>query len=152
MDLSDSFIYNSFIEKTLLVLTGYFSKLPDIVVVYLFGSIAKNMYRKHSDVDIAILFSEKMSLVDRFNLKLQIASELEDLLDKKIDVVDLECADAFFIHKIMEERILVYEKDIKMRVEFEVRSRKEFFDRHRFYKLYHTRAMKRLEEMGKYVR
>jgi len=134
-------------EKIILELTQYFNKSENVNTVYLFGSTAKNKDRKHSDVDIAVLFAGEMNTIDRFEKKLQFAAELEDVLNRKVDVVDLESADPFFIHKIMEEKILIYDKNVERRVEFEVKSRKDFFDRQNFYNLYHECSMKRLEGM-----
>ena len=125
----------------------YFNSMKNISAVYLFGSVAKNKNRKDSDIDIAVLFSEGMDMVERFDEKLRIASELESIFHTKVDVIDLESADLFFVHKIMEEKILIVDMEVNRRVKFEVAQRRNFFDRQYFYKLYHECAMKRLEEM-----
>lgn len=134
-------------EKVIKTLAEYFKDIENAEAVYLFGSFAKNKDRKHSDIDIAVLFSAEMNIIDRFEQKLRFVSELEDIFHKKVDVVDLDSADPFFVHKIMEEKILVYNKNIERRVDFEVKSRKDFFDRQKFYNLYHECSMRRLEGM-----
>jgi len=77
--------------KDLLIkkLTAYFSDQDDIETVYLFGSIVKGKNRRGSDVDIAVLFSEGMPLLERFERKLEIAGELEEMLGTEADVIDL---------------------------------------------------------------
>lgn len=123
----------------------YFIHRQDVCTAYLFGSLVKGKCRRHSDVDVAVLFSSGMSVIDRFERKLEVAVELEDLLSLPVDVVDLESADPYFIHQVMLNKILVVDKDVNRRVGFEVRSRKVFFDRKHFYDLYHSQALRRLE-------
>ncbi|MGI6537949.1 MAG: hypothetical protein ACOX22_06375 [Caldicoprobacterales bacterium] len=67
-------------------------------------------------------------------------------MKKKIDVVDLENADLYFIHQIMQNKKLIIDNDIHRRVAFEVAKRREYFDRKPFYDLYHNQALKRLDE------
>lgn len=126
---------------------AFFEKTSSVTVVYLFGSVAKSKNRARSDVDLALLFADGMNELERFDAKLSFANELEDELNMKVDIVDLNSADVFFIHRVMLEKELVLDKNSRQRVEFEVRKRKEFFDRQRFFTLYHKQAMKRLEEM-----
>ncbi|HOJ12289.1 MAG TPA: nucleotidyltransferase domain-containing protein [Clostridiales bacterium] len=134
-------------EMVIQTLAEYFSNIENTDAVYLFGSFAKNKDRKHSDIDIAVLFSVEMNIVERFEKKLRIASELEDIFHRKVDIVDLESADSFFVHKIMEEKVLIYNINVERRVVFEVKKRKDFFDRQKFYNLYNECSMKRLEGM-----
>ena len=124
----------------------YFRTVKDISAVYLFGSLVKGKARKNSDIDIAVLFTKGIPLLQRFERKLEIANDLEDLFEKKIDVVDLENADLYFIHQIMQNKKLIIDNDIHRRVAFEVAERREYFDRKPFYDLYHNQALKRLDE------
>lgn len=127
-------------------LKNYFSASDAIDSVYLFGSTAKNKQRPNSDIDIAVLFGDDLSELDRFDRKLNIASELEDLLGSPVDIVDLRTSDPYFIHQIMLNKELIYDMNTNARVAFEVEARREYFDRIPFYELYHKQAMKRLEE------
>lgn len=131
------------------IIKEYFINREDISTVYLFGSVAKNRATKGSDVDIAILFTEDLPLLDRFDRKLEIANDLEDLLKLKIDVVDLETADPYFIHQVMLGKEIILDKNTERRVSFEVKKREEYFDRKYFYDLYYNQALKRLEEKGR---
>jgi hypothetical protein len=65
-----------------------------------------------------------------------------------VDIVDLYEADLFFIHQIMKGKILIVDYDPAYRVEFEVKYRREFFDRQPFYALYHQQALSRLGRRG----
>jgi predicted nucleotidyltransferase len=126
-------------------LKAYFDHKDNICIVYLFGSVVKGKNRKNSDVDVGILFSEDMDIIERFGLKLEIACELEDLLGTKVDIVDLNSAVPYFIHQVLLNKLVIFEANIHRRVEFEVKSRREYFDMLPFYKLYHSQAMERLE-------
>lgn len=134
-------------DKDLLIkkLTAYFSDQDDIDIVYLFGSVAKGKERGSSDVDIAVLFSEGMPLLEKFERKLEIAGELEEMLGTEADVIDLEEADIYFVRQVMLNKKLLIDKNVHRRVKFEVNSRRIFFDMKPFYDMYHEQALKRLE-------
>lgn len=125
----------------------YFEQESDVCAVYLFGSVAKNKSRSSSDVDLAVLFMPETDDFARFDRKLRFAADLEELLLRKVDVVDLNSADDFFVHQVMLNKQLIVERDRRQRVAFEVNRRKCFFDRQPFYDLYHAQAMRRLKEL-----
>lgn len=133
-------------EQILKELKRYFEDHPSVIAVYLFGSFAKNKQRPHSDLDIGILFKEELGLYERFEEKLAVSGELEDKLKMKIDVVDLVETDPYFVHQVLTSKILIVDRCPSRRVAFEVRSRRTYFDRQPFYRLYHREALKRLEE------
>lgn len=118
----------------------------EVAAVYLFGSYVKGKNRSGSDADIGILYPEGISSVERFERNLDYAVELEETLNIPVDIVDVERADAFFLHQLMLNKIIVLDKEPHRRVEFEVKRRREFFDNKKFYDLYHQQALKRLEE------
>ena len=123
-------------------LNSYFTGQQYITAVYVFGSTVKGKNRGDSDLDLAVLFEPGPDPLRRFDAKLQMTLELEDLLKTKVDVVDLRSADLFFIHQVMLHKLLVFDKKTNDRVAFEVKSRREFFDRQHFYDLYHGRPEK----------
>lgn len=125
---------------------SYFSAQDDIYAVYLFGSQAKGTSRATSDFDFAVLFREGLDPYRRFQLKLQGANDLEDLLESKVDLVDLRSADLYFIHQIMLNKVLLYEQAKSKRVAFEVEYRKRYFDHVPILKQYHEQVRKRLAE------
>ena len=135
-------------NKNLIIkeINKYFADKKNISTIYLFGSFAKNFNRKDSDIDIAVLFKKNLGEHERFNLVLEFALELENILGKKIDIIDIENADPFFIHQIMLDKIIVIDNDTERRVSFEVDKRRTFFDMQPFYELYYTQSIKRLKE------
>jgi predicted nucleotidyltransferase len=77
----------------------YFDNLESISAAYLFGSVAKDRAQPNSDIDVAVLFLNDMDMFDRFEHKLGITSELEDMFSREVDVVDLGSADPFLFTK-----------------------------------------------------
>lgn len=138
---------NLSLENLLFIISNYFEKQSDVTTVYLFGSSAKGKHRAHSDVDIAVLFAENMNVLERFERKLQIANQLEKMMQIKVDVVDLESVDAYFAHQILIHKHILKDKNLGRRVDFEVRMRRTYFDMQPFYELYHKQALSRLERM-----
>jgi predicted nucleotidyltransferase len=132
-------------NQVLAKITPYFKDKPAVVAVYLFGSLVKNRQNKQSDIDLAILFHSELSILHKFNERLTIAGDLEDLLDTAVDVVDLDQATPYFFHQMMLAKELIVDCAPSVRVTFEVQRRKHFFDMMPFYKMYHGEALRRLE-------
>jgi len=65
-----------------------FSKKWDIQELSLFGSILREDFSPESDIDILISFNPK-SNIDLFDLVI-IQNELQNLFDRKIDVIEKE--------------------------------------------------------------
>ena len=63
----------------------------------IFGSFARGDTKKNSDIDILVEFSKEKSLLDLVGLKL----DLEDILKRKVDVVEYST-----IHPLLKNRIL----------------------------------------------
>jgi len=124
----------------------YFFDKNNVSTVYLFGSFAKNFTQKDSDIDIAVLFNNNLDKLVRFNHILEFALDLENIIGKKIDIIDIENADPFFIHQIMLGKIIIIDKDTERRVSFEVEKRRTFFDLQPFYESYYKQSIKRLEK------
>jgi len=139
-------------EMLIAKIRSYFSANDDTYAVYLFGSQAKGTSRPTSDFDLAVLFKEGFETYRRFQMKLQMTNDLEDLLESKVDLVDLRSADLYFIHQIMLHKMLLYEQAKNKRVAFEVDYRKRYFDHMPILKQYHEQVRKRLLERRAKVR
>jgi len=131
-------------EVLLKTIQDYFRDRDDIYAVYLFGSRAKGTARPASDLDLAVLFKEGLDPHRRFQIKLEITNDLEDLLGSKVDLVDLRSADLFFIHQVMRNKVVLHERDKSSRIAFEVDYRKRYFDHMPILEQYHRQARKRL--------
>jgi len=93
---------NSELDKLRLKIVEILKK-NNIKKAGIFGSYARGDFKKNSDIDILIMPSKDMSLLDISGLKI----ELEDNLNKKVDLVSYN-----YIHPMLKEKILKSEVKI----------------------------------------
>ena len=108
-------------------LTEYLAAQPDVIVAYLFGSRVTGRARAESDVDVAVLLNEEDSAA-RFERRLQMMVEVSRVCAREADVIVLNDAPLILQHQVLKHGRLLYERDRRARVEFEVLSRKIYFD------------------------
>ena len=109
-------------------ITSYLRETPvPFDCAWLFGSFARNQQRQDSDVDIAVLFPADVpaGLTGPWTV---MRSDLERLLRRDVDLVDLRKAPVDLVHRVLKEGQLLVERDAAARVRFEVKSRNEYFD------------------------
>jgi predicted nucleotidyltransferase len=100
---------------------------PEFAAVYLFGSTARGEQRPDSDVDVAVIRREPAQHpLERLHADL--AGALERIVDRPVEVVDLEHAPVDLVHRILTDAVLVHESDRSKRIAVETRRRAEYFD------------------------
>jgi len=124
------------VVKTLNRLNEIGYSLPEeTVAIYLFGSSITGRLRVESDIDIAILPSYKTTNDERLVLISKVESIITKLLGEKnirrgVNIVNLR--DRFLAltlqYRIITEGLLLYEKEIQERIEFENAVKREYFD------------------------
>ena len=72
----------------------------------IFGSSVKGEMREDSDIDILVEFKGEKSLLDLAGLKI----ELEELLERKVDVLTYNSLHPLLKDKILSEQEIIYEK------------------------------------------
>lgn len=110
----------------------YFSADGNVTAVYLFGSQAKGKATAKSDIDLAVLLREKPG----YDYRLRVMSELAGLLKTEVDVLVLDQCGILMQRQVLKHGIVLYERDRRARIAFEIRSRKMYFDflpAHRLY-------------------
>ena len=70
----------------------------------IFGSVAKGEATSKSDIDILVELGDKISLLEFVVIKY----ELEDLLGKKVDLVEYQALKERLKQKVMAEEIRIY--------------------------------------------
>lgn len=109
-------------------LAGYFARTKTpFVCAYLFGSEARGEARPGSDVDVAVLFPAGCS-TGLVGPATSIRGDLERLLRRTVDLVDMRNAPVDLIHRILRDGHLLADRDLRERVSFEVQARNEYFD------------------------
>ncbi|MGM0806881.1 MAG: type VII toxin-antitoxin system MntA family adenylyltransferase antitoxin [Bacillota bacterium] len=119
---------------------SFLSEKLDPYLIVVFGSTAKGIDRVDSDLDIAYLSDHKIEKYDRFIL----GQELAALINKDVDLVDLNQASTVFAAQIIQSGKTILCKDNKRRMGFEMKTLKMYA------KLNEEReiVMKRIEESG----
>ena len=98
--------------------------LPDVRVVYLYGSRASGGVWAESDVDVAVLPARPLAPDVRWDL----ASRLADALRADVDLVDLRTSSAVMRHQVITTGRLLYERDAAERQRFELGAFNAYFD------------------------
>jgi len=106
--LTNSRLQSEFLEsKEIKTIKKYFKSQP-IEKAWIFGSFATGKNNSNSDIDILVRFSENhnLDLLDYIGLNL----ELEDLLKRKVDLVQEGKLLSKIEKSVEQEQILIYEK------------------------------------------
>jgi uncharacterized protein len=111
--------------------------LPNILqsrpvqLAYLYGSVAEGCATPLSDVDIALVLESDCGFdaYHRFLLELEIEVEIEKICGiQQTDVRSINHAPLKVRGQVVSQGLLIYSKDEKFRISFEVFTRKSYFD------------------------
>lgn len=122
----------------------YFAADPNVVAVYLFGSHAKGRAGAGSDIDLAVLLREK----PEYDYRLRVMCELADLLKTEVDALILDQCGILMQRQVLKYGIVLFERDRRPRIAFEIRSRKLYFDFLPAHRLYVRKLEERLLKGG----
>jgi len=75
-----------------------------IIKAYVFGSFAREEDTEQSDVDFLIEFNKDFDMIEFFRLK----SRLEEILTRKVDIVETKSINPIFKDSILKDTILLY--------------------------------------------
>lgn len=129
-------------------LSGYFVGRAEVIAAYLFGSQAKGKAAADSDVDVAILLNPDFDLHEHFMYRIERMVELEQLCRRPVDVAILNQAPLVLLNQVLRYGRLVYERDHRQRVAFEVRSRQAYYDFQPLLALLHRALARQIKEVG----
>jgi predicted nucleotidyltransferase len=107
------------------VVRGQALSYPPILAVYLFGSQSTGKAKPESDLDLAILLQPGQE--KDFPL-LELAVSLERTLGRRVDLVILNRAGELLKYQVRRNGRLLFERDPRLRKQFEIRGRKSFED------------------------
>ena len=92
------------------------------IVIYLFGSAARNELRKDSDIDIAFLTDNDIDSYECF-MK---AQELADIFKRDVDLINLNTSSTVFKAQVVGTGKRIYCSDDTKRMYFEMRTFKSY--------------------------
>ena len=93
---------------------------PDAQAIYLFGSYGTESEWPESDVDIALLLSPRQAKAARLLAMSDLSVELEALLKKEVDLVNLRCVPTVLQKEIIAADRRIYQADEYAANEFEM--------------------------------
>lgn len=99
-----------------------------ILAIFLFGSQVKGKTNKYSDIDIGILFDEKIKKENYTDTQISIITNLTDRLNKEVDVIILNKASLFLKYYILKDGVKIYERAGREEHNFEAISILQYFD------------------------
>lgn len=116
---------------------------PSVIACYIFGSRVNNNEDKTSDLDVAIVVSDR-----KYYQELDILPQISKIsFPKEVDlsVVDLTVS-PLFLYQIISKGICIYEKSKFERVEFESKVQRIYFDTQHMRDIYHLSLEKSFRE------
>lgn len=100
--------YNKPMEKSQLIdILGTFFKSKPVNKAYIFGSVARGEQRPDSDLDIVVELDRSKPIGLEF---IQLQLELEELLNKKVDLLTEKSISKHISPFIEKDKVLIYEK------------------------------------------
>lgn len=106
----------------------YFNKRKEVAAVYLYGSQARGEAKKTSDVDLAVLVTDKRKYRGFGIPQVVFAQDLTKITGGKVEVNDLEAVSVDFAHRVLTEGKLLASNNEKARIDFEERVLRTYFD------------------------
>ncbi|MDI3480937.1 MAG: uncharacterized protein PWQ97_592 [Tepidanaerobacteraceae bacterium] len=97
-------------------LIEYFKKDPNILLVTVFGSLIENDFlEKISDIDIAILFENNITLMD----EARIMDEMSEIIGfENVDLLNLNKANFILRYNAVIKGRIIYERDRRITEDF----------------------------------
>lgn len=126
----------------------YLAQQPNLVLAYLFGSVARGQATPLSDIDIAILLDASLNEEQRLNAHLDVAVAVAARLGEKAQVTLLNNASLLLAYNVMRDGILLYKRTEAERVAFVVRAMKLYFDFKPALEFQQQKLLERIEEHG----
>lgn len=104
----------------------YFEKKPEALTVFLYGSWARERQTIQSDVDVAVFFAREA--IPNWEAQLRIKADLENLLNKTVDLIVLNKASPILKHQVFRYGKRLLQRDTKSFNRFWVQSLNEYDD------------------------
>jgi predicted nucleotidyltransferase len=121
-----------------------------LLVVYVFGSFARNQERPKSDIDLAFLVDQASYRKDTFEATVpvhMIAGKMGMKLDRVVDVTILNSASLEMAYEIITTGHLLFESDVELRLQYEIKIKGMYFDFQPFLSELRVRKMAKLGPM-----
>ena len=113
------------LDKNQIEKIAAFARLyPVISAIYLFGSHASGYEKSKSDIDLGVLFNEDVDGFKRIDLE----TEISNLLKKNVDFVDMKKSSPFVCHQIYKHGKPLYHDGSDFPFIFRANSIRDYLD------------------------
>jgi uncharacterized protein len=126
----------------------YFSRQPDVIVAYLFGSVARGQETRLSDVDIAVLLDPTAETEADLDRQITLLTDLTQLAELEVQLTLLNDVPPLLAYEVIREGILLHQRSGAERVAFQVKAMKEYFDIQPMLAFYNDVLRQRIREDG----
>lgn len=132
-------------EKSKQEMARIFRLKEGVLAVYLFGSQITGFSNKESDLDLAVLISDKKKISVRDLLKLLLANNSNLSTNLHLSLIDMETS-PLFLYQIVKNGFCVYEKEPYERIKFESRVLSLYYDNEHLRNIYHYYLQRSFKE------
>ncbi len=129
-------------------ISAYFVSQVDVVAAYLFGSAARGQADRLSDVDIAVLFDAHLRAEESVERQLRILGDMEHYANREVQIVVLNRAAPLLAYQAVQHGILLYERSRAERIDFEVLTRRVYFDEKPWLDFHSQSLLRDIREVG----
>jgi len=129
-------------------LASSLSREPDVVVAYLFGSVARGQARPDSDLDVAVFLDPEPIGIDRIERQLDLMALLEPHTEREVQVTLLNLAPPLLAYQVIKDGIRLCERNASARITFEVNTMKRYFDIQPMLALHQQSLCAQIREVG----
>lgn len=123
-----------------------FQKRKGVLFCYLFGSFAYNNFNSKSDIDLAVYLDDEKG-PDFFDERLELISGISQVFKKEADILVLNTAPLFLKYVVLKEGKLIFSKDEKQRIDFELKTMNNYFDFKPILEKYNQRMLVRAKKL-----
>ncbi|MCL6087808.1 MAG: nucleotidyltransferase domain-containing protein [Actinobacteria bacterium] len=118
-----------------------------VVLAYIFGSAAKKGLTKLSDIDFAVFLDKTISQSKYYKIRLLLLDRLDRVIkNKPLDVAILNNATPLLVQLVILQGKILFCQDEDLRVNFQLKSLKEFDDALYLRKVYYNYLEERVKE------
>lgn len=124
----------------------------NLKLIIIYGSYAKGIYKKRSDLDIAILGKKSIDFKTELKIYSDLANLFGDSENRELDLVNLEKKDPLFLYQIAKNSQLLY-GNLTVYSEFKAFAFRNYFDSNDIFQLERKLVLKYQDYLNKiYVR
>ena len=120
-------------------------KKHQVSFAYLFGSVAKKIANKMSDVDIAVYFSDELPIDQYLEKRLDLITELSTIFNRKVDVLVLNQRSDELVLEVLKYGRIIFEYHAETRIRFRYQFTRQYLDFLAYRDYYFSKVIERIK-------